>query len=419
MLSLQDRSQIFSDLRLAFILDFNTKEGLTNTKSSLASFLGEPVIENTSSITTSSAFSRFEIEKRSERGGNSYRISTPLLPFLSAKSQLTKLLGWISENAETTETSDLYCVIGTKKGSFLDLRKMSFIKLIMLFNEDRLLKDFPRQNHVFSRPIKKLLFLDFDGLGNVSPVKKSFAVEFGGPFSNFLVLKYFGGKDYQNKKAKIFEGIDDFVDALVESMINPNLSIEEKERLKKIQDQKQYLVQSLRNFSVFREAFPKINFTIDLSTHDSRNNSFFSTIRMKLLDIIRDSGMTEGYLNYDSDQSKFQIKEGNLKNSFFLEGIDILESEVGGMISNCDIFESTLDNCYISRSNLFSETTAKFCYLNDSYVNGTSKLIDCHFAGRNGIMIGSMEGGVFESGKINNMSRVSNSTKVLEYEKIK
>jgi hypothetical protein len=34
-------------------------------------------------------------------------------------------------------------------------------------------------------------------------------------------------------------------------------------------------------------------------------------------------------------------------------------------------------------------------------------------------MVGSMEGGVFENGKINNLSRISNDTRVLEYEKIK
>ena len=419
MLSLQDRSQIFSDLRLAFIIDFNTKEGFDKTKSLLSSFLEDQIFQNTAFITSSSPFNRFELEKRFERGGNSYRLSTPMLPFLNSKSLLNKILGWVKENGETNQSSDLYCVIGTKKGSFLDLRKMNFLKLIMLFNEDKVLKDFPRQNHVFSRPIKKLLSLDFDPLINVSPIKKSFAVEFGGPFSNYLVLKYFGGKDYENKKSKIFEGIDEFVDSLVTSIQDPNLSIDEKERLKKIQNQREHLVQSLRNLSVFKESFPKIKFTIDLSTHDSRIHSFFATIRTRLLDIIRDSGMSEGYINYDSDQSKFQIKEGDLKNSFFLEGVDILESEVGGMIVDCDIFESNLDNCYISKSNLFSETTAKSSYLLDSYVNGSSKLIDCHFTGRNGIMIGEMEGGVFESGKINNMSRISNTTRVLEYEKIK
>lgn len=419
MLSLQDRSQIFSDLRLAFIIDFNTKEGFDKTRSVLSLFLEDQVFQNTSSITTTSAFGRFELEKKFERGGNSYRLSTPMLPFLGSKSLLNKILGWIIENGETNENSDLYCIIGAQKGSFLDLRKMNFLKLIMLFNEDKVLKDFPRQNHVFSRPIKKLLSLDFDPLVNVSPIKKSFAVEFGGPFSNYLVLKYFGGKDYQTKKSKIFEGVDEFIDALVTSIREPNLSIDEKERLKKIQDRHIHLVQSLRNLAVFKESFPKINFTIDLNTHDSRVHSFFATIRTRLLEIIRDSSMTEGYINYDSDQSKFQIKEGNLKNSFFLQGIDILESEVGGMVVDCDIFESNLNNCYISKSNLFSESTAKSSYLLDSYVNGTSKLIDCHFTGRNGIMIGEMERGLFENGKINNISRISNTTRVLEYEKIK
>ena len=191
MLSLQDRSQIFSDLRLAFIVDFNTKEGFDKTRSLLSSFLGDQVFQNTSSITTTSPFGRFELEKKFERGGNSYRLSTPMLSFLGSKSLLNKILGWIAENGETTQNSDLYCIIGAQKGSFLDLRKMNFLKLIMLFNEDKVLKDFPRQNHVFSRPIKKLLSLDFDPLVNVSPIKKSFAVEFGGPFSNYLVLKYF------------------------------------------------------------------------------------------------------------------------------------------------------------------------------------------------------------------------------------
>jgi hypothetical protein len=419
MVYLEDRSQIFTELKVAFIFDFNSKDTFDKVKAELSKEIGESVITNHHFINTTGDFQKFEIQKRYDGAGNLYRFSTPFMPFLYAKTFLGKVLSWIDKNGETHEGNNLYVVIGTDRKSPLHLRKMNFTKFIMLFNEEKILKDFPRQNHVFSRPVKKLLSLAFNGIDELSPIRKNFAVEYAGPFSNYLVVKYFGGKNYQKKKTLIFSGIDDIMDALVNSIKNPQLSVEENDKLRKFKDEQLRLFNAVRNFEVFKQQFPNISFTIDLNSHVPRVNSFFSSVRNKLLEIVRDGDLHNGHINYDSDQSKFQIKEANLTNSFYLNSIDILECKVGGMLADCDIFESELDNCYVNKCNLFSESKAVNSYLMDSYVNSSSVLKDCHFSGKNGIMIGSMAGGVFENGKINNLSRISNDTRVLEYEKIK
>ena len=68
-------------------------------------------------------------------------------------------------------------------------------------------------------------------------------------------------------------------------------------------------------------------------------------------------------------------------------------------------------------SNLFDRCKASNCKLKDSYVNRTSEIIDSYVCGNNGVMNGSMKGGIFREGKITDMAKFD-GTEVVKYEKI-
>ena len=68
-------------------------------------------------------------------------------------------------------------------------------------------------------------------------------------------------------------------------------------------------------------------------------------------------------------------------------------------------------------SNLFDNCKTVNSKLKDCYVNRTSVLVDSYFCGNNGVMNGSMKGGIFREGKITDMSKFD-GTEVVEYEKI-
>lgn len=137
------------------------------------------------------------------------------------------------------------------------------------------------------------------------------------------------------------------------------------------------------------------------------------------MEIITEGNLNKGLINYDSDKGRFQLKGMKITDAMFIKHMDIVDCEIEGAVEECDIFESIIKSSELKRCNLFNETVAENSYLFDCYVNSSSELKNCHFAGYRGVMNGEMIAGVFESGMANEKAKISKETKVMQIEKIK
>ncbi len=91
-------------------------------------------------------------------GDNKYdfvasEIVSPILSLDNGLKDLKKLFNWIKENDGKTNHSTGFHVNLSIKGN----PPMNFLKLIMLFNEEKILKDFKREDNGFTVPQRKLL----------------------------------------------------------------------------------------------------------------------------------------------------------------------------------------------------------------------------------------------------------------------
>lgn len=418
------------DVHISFILDFDKKIAQDAIKRSVSSYIGSPVLNAYHPLGTRNVSTSFQLERRTDRAGDAWRISTPFLSWYEARNIFSKLLKWIKENAETNDSCDVTTMFKFANHSSFQLSNANILKFVLDLKEEDIYDKFPsKKNSLYSKPVKKALLLQMTKSGssilprfNLDLSKTSdsyYAMEFGGPFHNFIVIKYFGGAGYEDKKETILDTLSKIIETFVDSIKNPNLTFDNKEELKKIEERFNTIKASFRNYNDFKEQFPDLKLMVDLSTNEAYLSTFFMQIRSKLMEIITEGNLTEGLLNYDSDKGRFQLKDMHIKDAMFLRGLDIVNCEIEGAIEECDIFGSKIHLSDLKRCNLFNQSVIENSYLFDCYVNSSSELKECHFAGFRGVMNGQMQGGVFESGMSNTEAKISKNTKVMQIEKIK
>ena len=99
------------------------------------------------------------------------------------------------------------------------------------------------------------------------------------------------------------------------------------------------------------------------------------------------------------------------------KGFDVIETEIQGNVSNCDLFNCKLMNSDIKECNLFNQTQIESCRISDSYSSRNALIKDSYVFGPLTIFSGEMEGGVFKEGKTTKFARFNN-TEVIKTQKI-
>jgi uncharacterized LabA/DUF88 family protein len=103
----------------------------------------------------------------------------------------------------------------------------------------------------------------------------------------------------------------------------------------------------------------------------------YPELRPHLFKLIAYGGIKEGYINYDSDIKKVQVKDTKVNHAIMLEGIEFYNSTIVGDLKKCSLY-----NCNIKTSKL------KECKLYNNNEIKRSKLLECNYNG-NGITISS------------------------------
>jgi hypothetical protein len=372
----------------------------------------------------------YKLEKDYSGGKKLIELVTASIPYQEARISLIKILKWIKENGHTNDRCGLHFNISfndEKMGTSF-LTRLNILKFILQFDEDKIFKDYPdRKNSVYAKSIKFVIPVDklsFDTAKNVNatdfifPTEKYYGVNFLKLEKNYLEFRYLGGDGYENKTDKLLATQDMFIESLYSAAVSPAFTSEDKIKLNKILKKHKNVLEAYISFDKFKKNFPDIGLLINLDTDDRNINTFWSKIRDRLFDIITEGTLTSGVINYNSDTGKMQLKGADLSGSFKLENIDIVDCKnVRGILNKCDVFNSNLEGTEIYECNLFDRCTVMNSKLKDCYVNRTSEIVDSYVCGNNGVMNGSMKGGIFREGKITDMAKFED-TEVVKYEKI-
>lgn len=421
----------FSKIGLEF--EFFSKNKVEDVKDSLSNILDKRIrIEEKPHSDFIPTDKTFKIEPDKSGGKDMIELISGPLPFTEAKLVLAKTLKWIKENGYTTDRCSIHLNIafdGKILGPESNVSRLDIGKFVLNFDENKVFEEFPhRKNSVYAKSIKFIVPLS--NFHQQSPEKilsknymfvseKYYGVNFSKVPHGYLEFRYLGGKDYEQKYHKILGLTEHFILSLYESLTNPKYTENDIKQLDMILEKHRHVIQSYKSSTIFKQNFPDIKIMIDLNSSEQIVEMYYPKIREGIFNLITQAGLKKGWINYDSDIGKIQLKDADLPQCFAIEGIDIVDCKIRGNITNCDIFSSNIDDSSLKECNLFGASVIKGSKIEDSYVNRNVVAENCFVFGVRGVFSGEMDGGIFRKGKITNHARISSNTDMIEYEKIR
>jgi hypothetical protein len=425
-------SNILLSSRIGFEFEFYSNYSVEKTSTLISRLLNKKIsVEDKAHSDFSPTGNHYKIEPDMSGGKKLLELVTGSIPYQDARIELIKILKWINDNGSTSDKCGIHINISfdPNKTSSSFLSHMNILKFILDFDEDFIYDIFPdRKSSVYAKSIKYITPKNkyyFDNISNINPhdfiipTEKYFGVNFIKLEKNYLEFRYLGGKNYEKRINDILKLIDHFIISLYNSAKSREFTRENYTELKRILNKYQHKVKAYYSIEKFKEYYPNVGLLVDLDSDNRRIMTYWSIIRDKLFTLLNECDLKDGIINYDSNTSKIQVKDADLTQSFKIENIDIVECKVKGVLTNCDIFNSELEESELYNCNLFNNTVAKHCKVMDCYTNKSSKLINCYVDGKNSIMNGSMEGGILRKGKITNLSTFDKNVEKIEFEKIK
>jgi hypothetical protein len=415
---------------LSLEIEFYSEQSEPTLRMQLSSVTSRKVLR--SDILLEPVLPEFSFLKIEQMKSKKYKLISGFIPYSEARLLASKIFDWIKENGKTTWDCDFsfsimfndFGILGTPNVS-----RLNILKMILHYPEDAVYSLFPdRKNFPRSKSVKNIyptskFYIDTpSSLSSSSftfPLRKYYGIDFTSLDTGSLRFRYLGGTDFHEKFDKCFQVIDLSIDCLRHCIKNAGLTLSEKEVLYSILDDNQKIVDSYSSAEALKKNFPDITLMSDLTTNMAIINTMYPYIRDRVFKLLSESRMNKGYINYDSDQGKIQIKDTNIENAYLLEGLDIFDSKICGNISNCDIFNTVIKDSDIYMSNLFNKSKATNSFFDQSYLNNNSVLVDCDIMGSNTIISGSLDGGRLISGKIAvRQAKISDMTEIISFEKI-
>ena len=421
---------ILANSRIGYEFEFFSKLSTDDVRTALITLLDKKIVKMEKSHSDFQPTKDiWKIEPDFSGGKKMMEIVTGPLPYEEAKSILTKMLKWISKNGYTTDRTSIHINISfndTIGKSFLT--HMDTLKYILDFDESTVYKLFPkREKSVYAKSIKFLNPANkysLDTVETISPKNfilpntKYYGINFSKLIKSYLEFRYIGGAKYEERKKDIQILIDYFITSLHKSISEKGYSRENKKEINRILSTHEKLIKSYRSFKDFKESFPEITFLADLRHDDIYTTLYYDKVKDHIYKILSETNFRKGLLNYDSNNGKLQIKEANITRCYSLDNVDILDSNISGTITNCDIFYSKFDDTDLDNCNVFQDTELVGCKIKNSYINKTITLKDCYIFGKHGVTNGQMIGGIFREGKITDITKFSPETEIIEFEKI-
>ena len=409
-------------------LDFYCKFSIKKVAEKFSIILKESVeIVDEDNFTPES--NKYYIVKSYGMGKERYRFYTDNLLYAKARIVIISAFGIIKEFGYTDDSCIVkFSIKFNKSISTIDLRNLEILKFVLGFNEEMIYRFFPKQkDSIYVKSIKNLLpankFYRSENSSTSSfdyilPNMKFYGVLFDDIKDGVVHFRYIGGEKYEYEVVSALDVMAICIDQLQNIYHQGDYTQKNKDELKKLIKGSDRILEAYENSTKFKEKYPKIKLTVDLDDNDQILKSKYVKFRDDIFDLLANSDITEGEINYDSELSKIQAK--GLKGHIFeIEDWEFLDCDLTiGYAINCNFFECRLNNSSINRSNIYRYSVVKKSKIKDTYINRTCEIIDSFMHGEVSTIDGKIVRGKIIGGRIGNHSKISPETEKLDYTKV-
>lgn len=435
--SINTTSILSENCLLRVIADFNSEMKLRSAIASLGKSLNKKIVneKDKNSIENISSMSITE--------DGVYHFTSAFFSYSEMRMIIINLLKWIKENGGTSDKYNFFVdikLIDKKEGPFkgsmffkgYSIESIDKLKFVLRFNEQHVFSNFPdRANSFISQSIKKIEPIQkFTGgyIVQEDPSRykilndSSSGVNFDTLSNGFLRMQYIGGAGYEDKINQILAVVHNFSSTVYDCIVDKSYSNDDLNIFKKLIDKYKKIQKAYKNYAVFKDEYPNIQFTINLLDNTKVLSQFYDILRDKIYDLISNLDFKisqKWFLNYDSLAQVLQIKGATLKCKN-ITGVEFIDCKlINGNFSLCDFYLSEVTNAKLQNCNVYRETVVKNSFLMDSFSNRTSTIENSEIDGVNSVTNSVVTGGLIRQTKVGKFAEISKETKVLKYEELK
>lgn len=336
--------------------------------------------------------------------GKSHVIKTPMYSYFEAIFILPKILEFL-KNLKTYKGSYIFFKLGFND-KFIDITQVNILKFIFEFNEDFVLKsigDITKDSNIKKISVIKPINLEscsetvqkqINNYKFLSEEDDNFGLSFTNLTNGFILFKYIQDVDYRNKWEDILKCINHTIITLYNTSSNIDFDDNEISKIEKLNNQFKNYESSFSCFEMFISKYKSAKLTVDLNNDKSIVNMIYPSIKDRLFNIIVYNDISNACINYDTDVSKLQIKDVDLKTCYSLTNIDIVNCDIEeSCIKDCDLYDCNIKKSTIKKCNLFGYSDCDDSNFDDCFISRNIRLKNCNVHGQLGKMGGTMIGG--------------------------
>lgn len=336
------------------------------------------------------------------KDGKYHIVKTPMYSYFEAIYLLPNIFEFLSELKDFKNTY-FYVKIGFNN-EYINLSNLNLMKFILTYNEDFVMSKLPSfDKNEYVEKITDIKPKDFNSCSELVQ-KQIEALKFtdddiyGLDFSNLNIgivkFKYARELNYRNKWEDIIKCINHTIITLSNATNYIEFDDKELEKIDKYNEEFGKFTQAFSCYELFKEKYKSIKLSVDLSNDKANIDVIYPSIKEKLFNIVICNGIKEATINYDTDVSRLQLKDIELKKCHHLSGVDIVDSEIdNSYIKDCDFYDTKITNSKIVNCNLFGYADCKDSKFKDCFISRNIRLTDCDVYGELGKMGGTMVGG--------------------------
>ena len=249
------------------------------------------------------------------------------------------------------------------------------------------------------------------------PSSRFFGVGFENIREGYVELRYVSGANYQRKKQQVVEILNSAVENTY-GALEGKYTDTDRNRIAQVVDEQRKVVESMKTYADFSEAYPLIQLFADLKINEETLTQRFPEVRGQVFDLVVYGGMRAGKINIDSANKRLQVRDTQIRDGFSISGVDFFECKVGADLDDCGFQSCVLRGSSIRNSAFYSDNEVRGSAVFEcAFVGGSNRLIETYVDnGRDKPIEADITMSIIRRGVVTMNSTVDAGTEMVEAE---
>ena len=321
-----------------------------------------------------------------------YKFNIGFQNYMTVGTILNETLNWINTNAYVNESTGLKIKINFDYKQLQVLNTISNMntgKLLLKLDETYIHKFFPEAaKSPYCLSIKKLIPINEFSVSD--PIISHINTDFFIPTDTYygvdlteqkwgtLIYNYTIGVKYPEKTKEINELLYYFVITSFNCLNEQGYSEDEDKEFKRLTEDYRKLRRGFYDPQYFLNEFKDIKISVNLIGNSQTVISFWDKIRNPLLNLMMETEFKKGYINLDTEDQRFQVKNAELF-GVKVKDIDVTKSNLSGCIlENCNLYHTKVEGSQLFLGIVVGSCEVKESKLTQVRVDRENKIHKCY-----------------------------------------